>query len=47
MLVSRADTLPSPFVPAMWMVVRVYGGSCALSDRISVRLRSMVDIESD
>jgi len=25
MLVSRTDTLPLPFVPAMWMVGWVYG----------------------
>jgi hypothetical protein len=47
MLVSRADTLPLPFVPAMWIVGRVYGGKCVLSERIRVRPRSMVDIESD
>ena len=37
MLVRRADTLPLPFMPAMWMVGRVYG----------VRLGSMIDTKND
>ena len=31
---SRADTLPLPPIPAMWIVGRVYEGRCVLSERI-------------
>ena len=42
---GELNTLSLPSVPAMWMISRVYGGRCALSKRIRVRLRSTVDID--